>query len=108
MALCVGNELVQSQAKNGSWSWFPKFGKEMTNDLTAELVVWLDEILQVAAPGVSSVCLEPTPLLVDPKPHRPQSGKKRAPLITGMTAPATARKSGPVLRAGPVATMGHQ
>lgn len=43
MAACVGNALVQSQSDDGSWQ---QFGSEAANDITAEMVLWLDEIQQ--------------------------------------------------------------
>ncbi len=46
MAVRVGNNLVEAQMDNGAWSW-PEMGLTGPhNDITAEMVVWLDEIHQ--------------------------------------------------------------
>ena len=43
MAIKVGDNIVAQQADDGSWI----FGSEaLRNDVTAEMVVWLDEIHQ--------------------------------------------------------------
>lgn len=47
MAVRVGNQLVAQQASDGSWNWHTATGElEPSNDITAEMVVWLDEIHQ--------------------------------------------------------------
>ena len=46
MAVRVGNNLVETQLQNGAWAW-PEMGLTGPhNDITAEMVVWLDEIHQ--------------------------------------------------------------
>ncbi len=46
MAVRVGNNLVEAQMENGAWAW-PEMGLTGPhNDITAEMVVWLDEIHQ--------------------------------------------------------------
>ncbi len=46
MAIRVGDNLVAAQRDDGAWAW-PELGiTEPHNDITAELVVWLDEIHQ--------------------------------------------------------------
>ena len=48
MAVRVGNNLVETQLENGAWAW-PEMGiPGPHNDITAEMVVWLDEIHQAA------------------------------------------------------------
>jgi hypothetical protein len=42
MALRVGRNLVSTQSEDGSW----RFESMSINDVTAEMVVWLDEIDQ--------------------------------------------------------------
>jgi len=46
MAIRIGHLLVSSQSKLGSWCAGP--GKSASNDITAEMVVWLDAIDHVA------------------------------------------------------------
>lgn len=51
MAVRVGNNLVQAQLANGAWAW-PEMGLTGPhNDITAEMVVWLDEIHQAVGDG---------------------------------------------------------
>ena len=46
MAIRVGDNLVDSQLDSGAWEW-PVSGRNRPhNDITAEMVVWLDEIHQ--------------------------------------------------------------
>ena len=46
MAIRVGDNLVDSQLDSGAWEW-PVSGRNLPhNDITAEMVVWLDEIHQ--------------------------------------------------------------
>ena len=44
MAVRVGDNLIAAQAEEGYWS-LPGHGV-LKNDITAEMVVWLDEITQ--------------------------------------------------------------
>ena len=47
MAIRVGNELIAQQTAAGYWNWPTADNHlEPNNDVTAELVVWLDEIHQ--------------------------------------------------------------
>ena len=43
MAIKVGDNIVAQQADDGSWIFGPE---ALKNDVTAEMVVWLDEIHQ--------------------------------------------------------------
>ena len=46
MAIRVGDNLVDAQSDSGAWNW-PVHGIKLPhNDITAEMVVWLDEIHQ--------------------------------------------------------------
>ena len=46
MAVRVGDNLVETQTENGAWEW-PVSGRILPhNDITAEMVVWVDEIHQ--------------------------------------------------------------
>ena len=46
LAVRVGNNLLEAQLDNGAWAW-PEMGLTGPhNDITAEMVVWLDEIHQ--------------------------------------------------------------
>ena len=46
MAIRVGDNLIETQSANGAWEWTESGPKGPSNDATAELVVWLDEIHQ--------------------------------------------------------------
>ena len=47
MAVRVGDVLVDAQSGRGSWDWKGEGGTSAPdNDITAEMVVWLDEIHQ--------------------------------------------------------------
>ena len=46
MAVRVGNNLVETQLQNGAWAWSVDGRNVPHNDITAEMVVWLDEIHQ--------------------------------------------------------------
>ena len=46
MAVRVGDNLIATQKGNGSWHGIAGMPDEPNNDITAELVVWLDEIHQ--------------------------------------------------------------
>ncbi|HIG16207.1 MAG TPA: hypothetical protein EYQ31_02315 [Candidatus Handelsmanbacteria bacterium] len=47
MAIRVGDELIAQQTAEGYWNWPAEDGSlEANNDITAEMVVWLDEIHQ--------------------------------------------------------------
>ena len=51
VAIRVGDNLVQAQLENGAWAW-PEMGLTGPhNDITAEMVVWLDEIHQAVGDG---------------------------------------------------------
>ena len=44
MAIKVGDNIVAQQTDNRSWSWIDSDGP--SNDITGEMVAWLDEIHQ--------------------------------------------------------------
>ena len=46
MAIRVGDNLIATQSENGAWEWTASGRSGPSNDATAELVVWLDEIHQ--------------------------------------------------------------
>lgn len=49
MAIRIGENLINSQLENGAWLW-PVSGHNLPhNDITAEMVVWLDEIHQATS-----------------------------------------------------------
>lgn len=51
IAIRVGDNLIQAQLENGAWAW-PEMGLTGPhNDITAEMVVWLDEIHQAIGGG---------------------------------------------------------
>ena len=52
MAVRVGENLIATQAPNGSWDSI--MGSQHINDATAEMVVWLDEIHQAVGSRVSA------------------------------------------------------
>ena len=52
MATRVGDNLISTQAVEGYWS-LPGF-RVLNNDITAEMVIWLDEIYQAVGHRVSS------------------------------------------------------
>ena len=47
MAFRIAQNIIKLQSKNGSWSGVIKKEKESSLNLTAEMVIWLNEIYQI-------------------------------------------------------------